>query len=286
MSFLFSISEGIKGIAKARMATVLSVSSITFTILLLGFFALFIVNLHSWMSFLKDKIEIEVFIEIGTTDEEIKKVQLQVERTTGVSQVEYVSKKMAAERFKNEFGQNVYEILEYNPFPASLIVRLEDDFQNPQDVAKLKSRIEMYTNVDEVFYKKPLLEEIDKYIQLIYIFAILAGLILILIAMALIFNTIRLTIYARRDMIYIMRLVGATEGFVRKPFMIEGLIQGLLGGALASLVVYYSMKLIQHYIYPYLIYHPAIFFSLLGFGMLIGIISAFLSLNKYLKIIS
>jgi cell division transport system permease protein len=286
MSFLFSISEGVKGVTKARLATVLSISSITFTILLLGFFALFIINLHSWMTFLKDKIEIEVFIEIGTTDDEIKEIQRKVEKTAGVSQVEYISRKTAAERFEKEFGQNVYDILEYNPFPASLVVRLNKEFQNPQDVEILKSRIEMYKNVDEVFYKKPLLEEIDKYVQLIYIFAVLAGLILILIAMALIFNTIRLTIYARRDMIYIMRLVGATEGFVRKPFLIEGLIQGLLGGLLASLVVYYSIKLIQHYIYPYLIYHSAIFISLVGFGMLIGLISAYLSLNKYLKIIS
>jgi cell division transport system permease protein len=113
---------------------------------------------------------------------------------------------------------------------------------------------------------------------------IVIGLIITIIATGLIFNTIRLTIYARKDMINIMRLVGATESFIRKPFLVEGIVQGLIGAILSSLIIYYSLILIQKYIYPYLVYQPLIFAGLILFGIVIGFFSAYLSVGKYLRI--
>lgn len=282
---MFSITEGFKGIIKARLASTLSISSITLTIMLIGFFAIFIINLHSWMGFLREKIEIELFIETGSTVKEIEEVKQKVKQTSGIKKIEYISKELAAERFKNEFGQDVFEILEFNPFPPSIIIHLEEGFQNPEQIKKIKDRLELISNVDEVFYKRPLLVQIDRYIKFVYLFASLAGIIIVIIAMVLIFNTIRLTIYARKDMIYIMRLVGATEGFVRKPFLVEGMIQGLAGGILSSIIIYYGLQLIKTYIYPYLISQPLIYIGLLIFGMIIGVISAHLSVSRYLRII-
>jgi len=285
MSFLFSISEGIKGIFKARLASTVSITSITLAILLCGLFVVFALNLQNWLGFLREKIEIELFVEMGSTEKEIETLLIKVKQTPGINDIEYISKEEAARRFNQEFGQNVFEILEYNPFPPSIIIHLQEDYRSSKETAIIKNRLELLENVDEVFYKKPLLEKIDKYINIVYAFGILVGIIIIVIAVALIFNTIRLTIYARKEMIHIMRLVGATESFIRKPFLVEGITQGIIGGIISSIIIFYGLKLIQLYIYPYLIYHPLVFAGLVVFGMVIGLFSAYLSVGKYLKII-
>ncbi len=285
MSFLFSINEGFKGFFKARLATTLSVSSIALTIFLTGLFVVFTINLQSWLGFLREKIEVELFVETGSTDKEIEELKNKITKLEAVREIEYISKDDAAQRFQEEFGQNVYEVLEFNPFPPSIVIHLNEGYLTPAAISKLKNRLELMANVDEVFYKKPLLEKIDKYVQIVYILAILVGLVIIIIAIGLIFNTIRLTIYARKDMIHIMRLIGATEGFIRKPFLVEGILQGFLGGILASLAIYYSVKLIQIYIYPYIISHPLVFVGLILFSMIIGLFSAYLSVGKYIRIL-
>jgi cell division transport system permease protein len=285
MSILFSITEGFKGFFKARLATTLSVSSITLTIFLTGMFVIFTINLQSWLGFLREKIEIELFVEIGSTDQEIDELKTKILNLDEVKEIEYVSKEEAAKRFEEEFGQNVYDVLEFNPFPPSVIIYLNTGYQTAAAIGKLKNRLELFANVDEVFYKKPLLEKIDQYVQIAYVLGAFLGLIVIIIAIGLIFNTIRLTIYARKDMIHIMRLVGATEGFIRKPFLVEGMIQGFLGGSLASLAIYYSIKLVQIYIYPYVISNYLVFLGLIIFSMIIGLFSAYLSVGKYIRII-
>jgi len=285
MSLMFSVNEGFKGFFKARLATTLSVSSISLTIFLTGLFVIFTINLQSWLGFLREKIEVELFVETGSTDKEIDILKNKIRLLEAVREIEYISKEDAAKRFEEEFGQNVYEILEFNPFPPSIVIHLKEGYQTPAAISKLKSRLELLTNVDEVFYKKPLLEKIDKYVQIAYIVVILIGIVIFIIAVGLIFNTIRLTIYARKDMIHIMRLVGATEGFIRKPFLVEGILQGFIGGTIASLAIYYGMKLIQFYIYPYIISHPLVFIGLILFSMIIGLFSAYLSVGKYIRII-
>jgi len=285
MSILFSINEGFKGFFKARLATTLSVSSITLTIFLTGMFVIFTINLQSWLGFLREKIEIELFIEVGSTDQEINELKNKISSLDEVKEIEYVSEEEAAKRFEKEFGQNVFDVLEFNPFPSSIIIHLNKGYQTASAIGKLKNRLELFANVDEVFYKKPLLEKIDQYVQIAYILGALIGIIIIIIAIGLIFNTIRLTIYARKDMIHIMRLVGATEGFIRKPFLVEGMIQGFLGGSLASLAIYYSIKLVQIYIYPYVISNNLVFLGLVLFSMIIGLFSAYLSVGKYIRII-
>ena len=285
MSILFSINEGFKGFFKSRLATTLSVSSITLTIFLTGLFVIFTINLQSWLGFLRDKIEVELFVEIGSTDSEIEALKNIISQIESVEEIKYISKDDAAKRFEEEFGQNVFEILEFNPFPPSIIIRLKEGYRTPAAISNLKNRLELLTNVDEVFYKKPLLEKIDKYVQIVYIVSILIGIVIFIIAIGLIFNTIRLTIYARKEMIHIMRLVGATEGFIRKPFLVEGILQGFFGGTLASVAIYYGLKLTQIYIYPYIISHPLVFVGLIIFSMIIGLFSAYLSVGKYIRII-
>jgi cell division transport system permease protein len=287
MSVLFGISEGFKGLFKARMAITLSISSIILSILLSGIFVVFAFNLQSWIGFLREKIEVEIFIATGTTENEIEKLKTEVKRIRGVHDITFVNMDQAFDRFKEEFGdeygQDVSEIIGFNPFQPSIIIHVEEGHRNPEGMNELKGQLEQLQNVDDVIYNRPLLEKIDRYIKIFYALATIIGLIILFISIGLIFNTIRLTIYARKDMIHIMRLVGATEGFIKQPFLVEGIIQGCFGAIVASVILYYGLKLIQIYIYPYLVYDSLIFVGLIIFGMIIGFISAHMSLNKYVN---
>ena len=283
MSLFFSLNESLRSMGRARMATILSVTSIALTLLLIGGFALAGLNLHEWVGLMRDKIEMEVFLEVGTGDAETALLRSRLQDTPGIAGLTYISPADAAKRFETEFGENVYDVLAFNPFPASFIVTLEKSFRTPEKVEALKQELGRIDGIDEVVYQKPLIELIDRYLEMIYIGVLVICLIVLIIAVVLINNTIRLTIYARRDIIHIMRLVGATEGFIRRPFLIEGIFQGLIGSALAALLLYYAARLAAAFFYPGALYNWQIFAALIGFGVLIGLLSAFFSVGKYLK---
>jgi cell division transport system permease protein len=279
----FSIREGMKGLLKARMATFISIISITLTIFLLGLYLLLNLNIQHIISSIRKKIGIEVFIKPSISDVNIMKLKEKVEKIEGVETIVYITKENAAKRFKSEFGQDIYEIFDYNPLPSSFIITLKEEFRTYDRVNKISKRIEKYPEVDEVIYQKLLIATIDRYINLVIIIAIIIGIIITIIAIALIYNTIRLTIFSRREIIHIMRLVGATEGFVKKPFIIEGIIQGLIGSLFASLIIFYGIKLVKLFLYPFIYMDNRIYVILLIFAVFIGMLSANLSVKKYLQ---
>ena len=283
MSMLFSISEGIKSMFKARMATILSLVSIMLTIALIGIFVILALNLHNSIDQVRKKIDLELFITNSADDNDIDDLRQQLLRQPGIDSVKFISREMAAQRFKAEFGEDVKSILEFNPFPPSFTIYLSTEYRTSEGAAKLKKSLEKIVIVDEVVYQKPLLLAIDKYVNIIYIAIVLATIIIVAIAVVLINNTIRLTIYARRDIIHIMRLVGATEGFIRRPFIIEGIVQGVLGSSIASISVYYFVKLLKILVLPLIVYDLRIFAGMIVFGLLIGMISAYISVGKHLR---
>jgi len=284
MSLFFHIKEAIKGLTKARLATILSITSIMLTIILLAIFIIFSLNLNIWINSFREKIEMEVFIQSTVSENQIDEISQKLNQVSGIQSSQFVSKEEAAKRFKDEFGQDIFEILDFNPLPRSFIITLDDTARNLNSIERISSKIKDITQVEEIVYQKFLLESIDKYITYILFGAFFIGIIITLIAVTLIYNTIRLTIYARKDAIYIMRLVGATQGFIRTPFVIEGMLQGLVASSLACIVAHYLVKIIVHWIYPFLIFNNQIFIYLISFGLIIGIVSASLSVAKFLKI--
>ena len=175
MSVLFGINEGFKGIFKARMAITLSISSIILSILLSGIFVVFAFNLHSWIGFLKEKIEVELFIATGTTENEIEKLKKEVKQIKSVKDITFITMDQALDRFidefGNEYGQDVSEIIGYNPFQASIIIHVEEGYRNPEGINKLKDQLKQLQNAEDIIYNKPLLEMIDRYIKIFYVSA-------------------------------------------------------------------------------------------------------------------
>jgi cell division transport system permease protein len=283
MSFWFTLKEGLKGFQRARLATVITVTSIAFALLLIGYFAVFVLNVDALIGDFKSRFEIEVFLDADANDEIGNKISTQIKTLKGVAAVEYIDKAKAAERFENEFGRSVYDVLESNPLPITCIVTLKEDFQNTQSIGKISDKIKTFKYVDEIVYQGDLLVLIDQYINLVYLIAGGIGLVLCLISFILLYNTIRLTIFARSDIIEIMKLVGATSKFIRRPFVVEGFMQGFLGAILACGLLFLSIKLIMRFVYPYIHNQMEPYIVLTIFGIFIGYLSSRMSVSKYLQ---
>ena len=283
MNFWFSIREGLKGFTRARLATIITVTSIAFALLLIGYFVLFILNVDALIGDFRSKFVIEVFLEPDVNDSVGKKVSNQIKALEGVAAVEYIDKKKAAERFEKEFGRNVFDVLDSNPLPITCAVTLKEDYQNSPAISQISDKIRQIKFVDEIVYEGDLLVLIDKYINLIYLIAGGIGLVLSLIAFILLYNTIRLTIFARSDIIEIMKLVGATSKFIRRPFVVEGFMQGVFGALFANSLLYLSIKLIARFVYPYIQNQMTPYIVMTIFGVFIGLFSSRLSVSRYLN---
>lgn len=283
MNIFFSLSEGIKSLFKARLATSISIVSVTFTLILLGLFFIAFINLNQFINAIRDKIGLEVFLNDSVTRKQSSVLESNIKKLEGIASITYISKEMASDRFKREFGYDVNEILSYNPLPPSFSIELKDGFKNSVEIAKLSKKLKAMDQVEDVVYQEVIINLIDKYVQIILISVGITGVIIIIIAYALIFNTIRLTIFARRDIIQIMRLVGATSGFIKRPFVIEGIFQGIIGASLAFSFLYGMTYLIRDLFYKNLMVDYHIYLLLYAIGFLIGWISSNMSVHKYLN---
>ncbi len=283
MTIFFSIKEGIKGLARARMATFLTITTVTLALMLIGIFITLFVNIDHWVVEKRKTIEIEVFLEPVLEEAQIQSLIKKVEQLQGVESVVYISRKQAAERFKREFGQDVESVLGTNPLPPSLILKLTPIYRNAQAIAQLSKNLQELDGVSEVVYAAGILQLIDRYVTIIYLILGSLGLVLIVITVILIHNSIRLIIYARREIIEIMELVGATRGFIRMPYLVEGIIYGLFGGILASGVLFVLIYAVRHWLFSQVIELPQVYALILVLGLLIGFVSSKSSVNKHLK---
>ncbi|HID39298.1 MAG TPA: ABC transporter permease [Calditrichaeota bacterium] len=282
-SLWFTFKEGLKGFKRARLATTITISSLAIALFLIGIFLVLSLNVNRWIGDFREKIELEVFFESDLTESEGRQITEKIQSIEGIKEVKYISKEEAARRFKKEFGRDIYEVLDYNPLPSSCTVAVKKGYQNSLSVRKIAMKIETIDGVNEVLYQKELMALIDRYINLLYIIATIIGLVLITISIILLYNTIRLTIFARRNIIEIMQLVGATSAFIRRPFIVEGLIQGLIGGLLAGGLLYGTVKLARRIFFPHLIHSVELYASLIIAGILIGVLSSRLSVSRYLQ---
>ncbi len=283
MSFWFTIREGFKGFKRARLATTITITSLAFALLLIGLFILFTLNINQWIGDFRAQIELEVFLEAHLDQEQSIAIKEKIAGLEGINSVNLITKEKAAERFQKEFGRSIYDVLEGNPLPPSCTISLQPGYQTASEANKISLKIAAIAGVDEVVYKRDLLNIIDYYIELVYLVIGAIGLILIIIAVILLNNTIRLTILARKDIIDIMKLVGATEAFIRRPFFVEGFIQGLLGGIAASILLYLSVSLIKEVVYGGIVSSTGVYGVIILTGILIGMISSTLSVSRYLQ---
>jgi len=283
MSIFFSLKEGLSGFKRARLASFITVSSIGLALLLVGYFILFSVNIGAWVGMQRARMKMEVFLENDLSPHEGQAIANKIKGMKGVHNVRFISKDQAARRFEKEFGRNVFDVLDLNPLPPSVSVQLNPEYQTSDALHKIELQIDKLDGVSDIVYQKDLFLLLEKYVNWIYIILGSFGLVLLIIAVILLHNTIRLTIFARREIIEIMDLVGATAGFIKRPFLVEGFAQGLLGALIADALLYATVKMVSRLFYSHLVVRPEVYLILGLLGIFIGLISSKLSVSKHLS---
>ena len=283
MSVWYSLREGLEGFRRARLAAAITVFTIGFALVLLGVSAIIAINLGRVVLQLRARIEIEAFLDPALSDEQAQKLEDEILAVRGVQTVEFVSKERAALEFREWLGEDVLAILEENPLPASFRIQLEPSFRSSAGARQVVAAVEKLDGVDEVVYRGDILRLLDRYAGAAVLIGIALGGIIALGSVLLISNTIRLVIMAKSDVIEIMRLVGATSGFIRRPFVVEGMVQGLLGGALGGAILWGIVSLANLEIPNLLVVDRRFYFGLVGLGWLFGWLGSRVAIRKYLK---
>lgn len=274
-----------KAVRSSYISTVVSISLVLF---MLGLLGVLIMHARQISNFVQENLELTVVILPEAKDEDLKTLVEALQKSESVKSVNLVSKDQAAEEMKKELGEDFVTFLGYNPLLASLDVRLNSGFTSAEYVTALKDQISKYPIVKQVYFQQSLIDSVNRNIRVFSIVILGFGLLLALVAGALINNTIRISLYSKRMVIKSMRLVGATKAFIRKPFVINGVLQGLYGGiianALIGILLWYSGKEIPDLA---LITDTSVVMQLmivlLVVGMVISGFSTYVAVNRYLK---
>jgi cell division transport system permease protein len=279
----YSFREGLAGFRRARLAVVVSVSTIAITLWVLGVFLVFTVNAQRILTHLKEKMTVEVFIDESLSSEGVRDLEKDIESVPGVQGAVFISKDEALKRFAAEFGEDPEPLLGENPLPASFEVRLTQAYRTPGLTARVVAQLRALKGVEEALYHEKLLATVDRYGRIALIASGILVVIGFFVTVVLIVNTLRLTILSHRQSIQIMSLVGATRGFIRRPYVIQGLLQGLLGGCIASVGVWIVEQIVTHQ-FPQLALEPDwLVFLPIALGLAIGGVASRIGIRRFLK---
>ena len=217
----------------------MSLVSIMLVLFLLGAFALFMMHARKLSNHVKDNIGFEIVMNSDVKEANILRLQKELDAMPAIKSTEYITKDEAISRLSEDLGEDFLEWLgpEENPLLPSVDVRFHAAYANTDSIAKVEALILDNPDVKEVYYQKSLVDLINNNLRKIAIVLMVVSLALLLIAIALIRNTIRLSIYSKRFLVRSMQLVGATESFIRRPFLKQGVSQGFFGGLLADLLL-------------------------------------------------
>lgn len=270
------------------MQFVTSCISTTLVLLLLGLVVFFVLAARNLSVYVKENINFSIVISDDMKERDILRLQKSLNGEPFVKSTEYISKKQALEEQTEAMGTDPQEFLGYNPFSASIEVKLKSDYANADSIAKIEKQIRKNTDIQDVLYQKELVDAVNDNIRKISFLLLGLAVILTMISFALINNMIRLSIYSKRFLIHTMKLVGASWSFIRRPFLrrnfwigvlAAGLADGLLWAA-ATWLVEQEPELIK-VITPEVMLLVSV--AVLAFGVLITWLCAFFSVNKYLR---
>lgn len=270
------------------MQFITSSISTTLVLLLLGLVVFFVLGAHNLSVYVKENISFSVLISDDMKESDILKLQKKLNKEAFVKETEYISKKQALREQTEAMGTDPQEFLGYNPFTASIEIKLHSDYANSDSIAKIEKLIKRNTNIQEILYQKDLIDAVNDNIRNISLMLLGLAVILTFISFALINNTIRLTIYSKRFLIHTMKLVGASWSFIRRPFLRRNFWIGVLSAVIADAVLWgaaywlvsYEPELIR-VITPEVMLLVSV--AVLVFGVLITWLCALLSINKYLR---
>lgn len=273
---------------RLKSSYVTTIVSITLVLLMLGVLGLIILHAKKLSDHVKENIGFSIIMKEGIKEAEIIQLQKTLDATDYVKTTEYITKEKAAEDLTNDLGEDFISFLGYNPLLPSIDLRFKAQYANLDSLQTIENKLLKNKNVKEVLYQKSLVNLINKNLRKISLILLGFSILLLIIAIALINNTIRLSVYSKRFLIRTMQLVGATQGFIRKPFIFKSIMQGIYSAFISivflAVIIYFSRKEIPELID---LQDINIFLILFGTVILLGIFissfSTFFAVKKYLK---
>jgi len=274
--------------SKARSSSISTVVGISLVLFMLGTLSFVLINAKKLSDHVKKSFRIQVFIKDDVNDAEIVKFQKMLDVEDFVADTDYISKEEAVTMMEEEIGEDFVEFLGFNPLQASIDLHLEPDYAHPDSLKWIEESIYANPRVKEVVYQPDLIELVNKNIRRISMVVLGFSVLLLIIAIALINNTIRLAVFSKRFIIRSMQLVGATRGFIMRPFIWQGVTHGLWAAIIALFLIGGVLYLAKSEI-PELMSIQDInsLIQLFGLvvllGILISVISTIFAVNKYLN---
>lgn len=286
----FFLVEAFRSFRRSTLISMVAIATITVSLTVFGIFLLLILNLGNIVTNVSSRLDMVAFSLKDLSLDDAAAIQLKLSRIPGVEKVEYTSKTEAWKKFKSDFGGKLAldEVLHDNPLPHTFAIRVRTPELLPP-VAKEISALEV---IDEIRYSGKLIDQIKSLISAIRVGGISLIALLSLATLLIVVNTIRLTVIARETDIYIMKLVGATNAFVKWPFIIEGVIIGLIGGIASFMVLKFSYQAVASRLtlaLPFLpivsdaLWLTVIYFSMILGGMVLGMVGGYISVSRALK---
>ncbi|MGH7562019.1 MAG: cell division protein FtsX [Gemmatimonadales bacterium] len=289
MSFGGTVREAARTARRTPLLSALSVASIGFSLFTIGLFGLVALNFRHALSTLAERVEVVAFVLRGTPTETITAASQDIAAFPEVLDVQFVSEDQALARARRELVEfrQAYQDLETNPLPASLEIRLRPEFRNERTAAAVAERLRGYNFVDDVRYGREWVRRLDRLRNMAGVLGLVIGLAFAAVAVVIIGVTIRITVLQRAREIAIMRLVGATNAYIRGPFLLEGTFKGVLGGVLAAFLcwaVFAVFRQTAGEVGRNLVFFEARHLAvILLFGTMIGYLGSLASVGRHLR---
>lgn len=292
-TFSYFVKEAFKSMRRNGLMTLASISTVALSLFMLGVFLCGVVNLNNMAASLETQVQLSVYLKDDLTTNQIMETGKAVKSQPHIKELKFVTKDQALQDFKSRLGDDQKQMIDslegVNPLPNSYIVT----FENPQDVKLAAKELATVPGVESVHYGQDVVDELFKITQIIRIGGIVLIAFLAAATLFIISNTIRLTVFARRKEIAIMKYVGAINGFIRWPFVIEGMLLGCIGGLIAVACTGEFYYFITSEIEQSLAFFPLvpmfpIFYqlavALLIIGIFVGAIGSAISLRQYMRV--
>ncbi len=270
-------------------ASVSTVVGITLVLVMLGFLSLMLLSAKKLSDYFKESIQVQIFMKEDVNEGEIIGLEKWLESQAFTKSADYITREQAAVQMEQELGEDFVDFLGFFPIPSSLDLRLTSEYASLDSLLIIESAITKRPFVSEVVYQKALIENINRNVGRISLYLLIFSGLLLVIAIALINNTIRLAIYSKRFLIKSMQLVGATRTFIQRPFLIKGMWYGVLSGLLAFVIIVTTIYFFEDQL-PFLQGMQALtvfaelFAIVFILGILISWISTKLAVRRYIRL--
>jgi cell division transport system permease protein len=273
-------------IISSSASVVISLSLVLFVVGLLG---LVLINAQRLSDYVKENIGFTIMLKDGVTEIETIKFQKELDAADFAKSTSFITKEQATKSLKNDLGENFVDFLGYSPLLTSIDVKLNANYANTDSLQQITSELNNNPVVFEAYYQKDLVNKLNKNVNKLSFFLLMFCGLLFFIAFALINNTIRLSVYAKRFLIRTMRLVGATNSFIQKPFLIKGVYQGVYSAIFAIFMLIGAIQLVQGDTADMLNIDDLkiigiVFLLIFISGMIISLFSTFFAVRKYIKL--